>query len=458
MQDTSKYLIHAQITANGVVERSDVVGAIFGQTEGLLGEELDLRSLQESAKVGRIDVEIDSEGGQSFGEVTIASGMDRVETAILAAALETIERVGPCRATVEVTELEDVRQAKRRKIVERAKDLLAAFDESVLSSEELIEEVRRSARVEHVTEYEGYPAGPRVADSDAVVVVEGRADVVRLLEFGIKIAIAVEGTDIPEPIAALTAERTVTAFLDGDRGGDLILKELTQVGDVDYVAFAPEGKSVEDLSREAVLDALREKVPFAELTDAESPHRQVAATDGSATAAPDSGTESQAADTPQTPEETASAAQSTTDAGSADEGTAVPEAEPVDDESVEDDPAADESPEADEGTTPGAESGPGATLSDHAEEIITGDSGRVRLLDEELLAIAEADATDAFEVVESAEPVPRIVVLDGTLEQRLLDLAAQRGVDRIVARELGQFVKKPAAVRTHAVDEIETVG
>ncbi|MFT4949130.1 MAG: DNA primase, partial [Natronomonas sp.] len=96
MQDSGKYLIHANIRASGVVERSDVVGAIFGQTEGLLGAELDLRDLQESSKVGRIDVDIDSEGGRSFGTVTVASGLDTVETAVLAAALETIERVGPC--------------------------------------------------------------------------------------------------------------------------------------------------------------------------------------------------------------------------------------------------------------------------------------------------------------------------------------------------------------------------
>ena len=38
MQDTAKYLIHADITTDGVVERSDVVGAVFGQTEGLLGD------------------------------------------------------------------------------------------------------------------------------------------------------------------------------------------------------------------------------------------------------------------------------------------------------------------------------------------------------------------------------------------------------------------------------------
>ena len=51
---TTKYLIKAHIKADGIIEKSDVVGAIFGQTEGLLGDELDLRELQRSARVGRI--------------------------------------------------------------------------------------------------------------------------------------------------------------------------------------------------------------------------------------------------------------------------------------------------------------------------------------------------------------------------------------------------------------------
>ncbi|PHQ44541.1 DNA primase, partial [Halorubrum sp. C3] len=269
MKDTEKYLIHATIAADGVVERSDVVGAVFGQTEGLLGDELDLRDLQESSRVGRIDVSVESENGQSFGEVTVASSLDKVETAILAAALETIDRIGPCHASVEVTSIEDVRAAKRREVVERAKELIAGgFEETSLASSDVLDEVRDAARVEGIVDYEGLPAGPRVGDSDAVIVVEGRADVLTLLDCGIKNAVAVEGTNVPEAVADLTADRTVTAFLDGDRGGELILRELAQVGEVDYVAFAPPGESVEDLDRDAVFEALRGKVPYASLADA----------------------------------------------------------------------------------------------------------------------------------------------------------------------------------------------
>ena len=217
MDETAKYLIHADITAAGVVERSDVVGAVFGQTEGLLGNELDLRDLQDSKKVGRIDVDIHSEQGTSYGEITVGSGLDKVETAILAAALETIEQVGPCTAEIIVTDIEDIRSAKRRKVVERATELLAAFEAQSVQTEDIVETVRQRARVEDITEYKGVPAGPRAADSDAIVVVEGRSDVLQLLKFGVKNAVAVEGTDVPDTVAALTDERTVTAFLDGSR-------------------------------------------------------------------------------------------------------------------------------------------------------------------------------------------------------------------------------------------------
>ena len=420
MQDSAKYLIHAQITANGVVERSDVVGAIFGQTEGLLGDELEIRELQESSKLGRIDVEIDSEGGKSFGEVTIASGLDRVETAILAASLETIERVGPCRATVEVVDLEDVRQAKRREVVERATSLLEEFDDSVLSSQELIEAVRRRARTERITEFEGYPAGPRAADSDAIIVVEGRSDVLQLLKYGIKNAVAVEGTDVPEAIARLTSERTVTAFLDGDRGGELILKELAQVGNVDYVAFAPTGTSVEDLSREDVMAALREKVEFDKLVAGEEPETITFPEDGMAL---------DESEDPKSETDSGDVSGETESAATDGAGTTA---------------ATEEATTTDQSAEPTSEKA--LTLSDHIEAVIEDGSGTVRLLDEGLNPIGERPATEAFDAIESAEEVPRTVVVDGPVYQRVLDIAAQRGVARVVASNEGQFVKKPTSV------------
>ncbi|WP_323675753.1 DNA primase DnaG [Halorubellus sp. PRR65] len=481
MEDTAKYLIHATFTADGVVERSDVVGAIFGQTEGLLGEQLDLRELQQSSKVGRIDVEVDVTRGQTEGTITIASGLDRVATATLAASLETLTRIGPCQARCEVSDIEDVRAAKRRRVVERAKELLnTAFDDSVMSSDEILQEVREHVRVGDVTEYEGLPAGPRVADSDAIIVVEGRSDVLQLLKYGIKNAVAVEGTNVPEVVADLTAERTVTAFLDGDRGGDLILRELADVGDVDYVALAPEDRSVEDLAHHEVFEALREKVPYATVAGASDPRAAaVAATDGSATPAPasagrDGSSESEGtedvAETPATP-----GAESSVGANG---GTAAADATgdgaPGDAADATGDGASGDADEPSDGTAAGAEaSGAGdvdgerpvrpedaadaeapTSLRGHVSAVVGEDTGTVRLLDDEYAVQADASAADAFELLRDAAVDPHAIVLDGALEQKVLDVAAQRGVDHVVAAELGDFVKRPTSVRVRTAADL----
>ncbi|MFW5928360.1 MAG: DNA primase, partial [Thermoplasmatota archaeon] len=148
---TTKYVIRTKLKANGVVEKPDVVGAIFGQTEGLLGDELDLRDLQKSGRMGRIEVQVSSSKGKSSGTVLIPSSLDLVETSIMAAALETIDRVGPCKAEIKVEEIEDVRKAKRTKIVERAKELLSEVMETgKVTSGNLTESVRQEVQMEEI--------------------------------------------------------------------------------------------------------------------------------------------------------------------------------------------------------------------------------------------------------------------------------------------------------------------
>ncbi|RZN60957.1 DNA primase DnaG [Methanonatronarchaeum sp. AMET6-2] len=262
----AKYLIHAQIKANGVVEKPDVVGAIFGQTEGLIGESSDLRELQKGGKVGRIKVDISSNDGRSNGEVLIPSSLNKIETAILAASLETIERIGPCKANIRVTDVEDVRETKRDRIVDRAKEILSnMFEETDMEDDEIAKTVKRSFGETGITSYKGLSSGPNVRSSDAILIVEGRSDVLNLLDYGIKNSIAIEGTDMPDQIEHICHNKTVTAFLDGDRGGDLILKELLQRADIDYVARAPKGKQVEELDHNEVLESLRKKKPVSEV-------------------------------------------------------------------------------------------------------------------------------------------------------------------------------------------------
>ncbi len=264
---TTKYLIHSKFEVTGVVERSDVIGAVFGQTEGLLGEELDLRDMQRTGRIGRIIVNTTTQSGKTTGTVIIPSSLDRIETAIIAAALETVDRVGPCGAKLVLDKIEDVRQSKRRKIIQRATNILRKWEGDISpESSQLVDEVLKSARVESIVKYKGkIPAGPAIDESDSVLIVEGRADVINLLRHGYKNVVAVEGTNIPSIITELSKKKEATAFLDGDRGGDLILRELAQVADIDYIARAPSGREVEDLTRKEITKALRNRIPIEQI-------------------------------------------------------------------------------------------------------------------------------------------------------------------------------------------------
>ncbi len=260
-QNFAKYLIHARMDAKGVVERPDIIGAIFGQTEGLLGTDLDLRELQRTGRIGRIEVDVRSNKGRAFAEIVIPSSLDASETALIAASLETIDKVGPCDAEIEVGKVEDVRSQKRRYVIDRAKDILRSMSEEFSDSQKMSELIKEAVRSYEVTNYQGLSCGPNIVDADEIIIVEGRADVINLLKNGVKNVIAFEGSKIPEAVTTLTREKTTTAFLDGDRGGDLNLKKLIVVADIDYVARAEQGKEVEELTKKQIFKALRERIP-----------------------------------------------------------------------------------------------------------------------------------------------------------------------------------------------------
>ncbi|MGD9394818.1 MAG: DNA primase DnaG [Candidatus Thorarchaeota archaeon] len=257
--------MRARIEIDGVVDKPDVVGALFGQTEGLLGEDLDLRELQRTGRIGRIQIVIRSKGGNSTGEIVIPVSLNKTATAILAASLETVDRVGPCTAKVILEKLEDIRGAKRRKVVSRAISILKGWEEDISpGTDEIKTAVTRGSKVT-VSKFgpDSLPAGPGLNGSSEIIIVEGRADVINLMKCGVTNTVAVEGTHVPKSIVDLTKKRgkKVIAFLDGDRGGDLILRELMQVAKVHYIARAPEGKEVEELTRKQVTQALQAQIP-----------------------------------------------------------------------------------------------------------------------------------------------------------------------------------------------------
>ncbi len=384
--DTTKYVVHANITAEGFVEKSDVVGATFGQTEGLLGEELDLRDLQKSSRIGRIEVNIESKSGKSTGEILVPSGLDKAETAILAASLETIDRVGPCIAHVEVTKVEDIRATKRRRITERAKKLMREAIETSIDSEMMVSEVKQAVRMEEITSYKGLPAGPNIESSDAILIIEGRADVLNLLKNGIKNTIAVEGTNISPVIAKLSKRKTVTAFFDGDRGGELILKELLQVADIDYIAMSPKGRSVEDMTYKEITKALHNKMPIEQQGYIKEKKEQ------------------------------------------GQEKPRILQRKTV--------------------KVRGEEPGEGGNLSPfktHLQELEG--TFKARLLDEENNIVKETSVRELAKELKETNENAKSVVFDGVITQRIVDLAREKDLDCVVGIKIGDVAKMPTSLR-----------
>ena len=417
---TTKYLIHAQITANGIVEKPDVVGAVFGQTEGLLSNDLDLRELQRTGRIGRIQVNIHSNSGRAKGEIVIPSSLDRVETAILAASLETINRVGPCEAEIRTMKVEDVRAVKREQVVNRAKEIYKGMVESVgPTSMRMIEEVREAMRVHEISEYgeDRLPAGPSIHTSDAIIVVEGRSDVLNLLKYGIKNTVAVEGVSVPKSIGELSKKRTTTAFVDGDRGGELILKELLQIGDVDYITRAPKGKEVEDLEKDEVLIALRDKVPTAQflattniLNDSDSDNHKKE----------HNGRNSH--------KKHSNNKKSYQKFNRNDKPAAVKEPEP--EPEIEDDEV--------------------SLMKDMLKEFEGTGCGAI--LDEALNMTKEVEVENIYDEIRNIEGAADTVIFDGVISQRLLDVASEKGINKLVAFKTMNIVKKPQDVKIITMD------
>jgi len=264
--DTVKYTIYAKFSVDGLVEKPDVVGAIFGQTEGLLGEELDLRDLQKNGRIGRIEVNTTSNNVRTSGLIKIPSSLDRIETAVVAAAMETVDRVGPCDAKFEIEKIEDNRDAKRKKIVEKAKDLFKVMlNDQIPDSKEIIELVRADVKTDETQTYgpDKLVAGKGIDKNETVILVEGRADVLNMLRNDIDNVVAIGGAKITPSIIEITKKKEVIVFLDGDRGGDIILNELVNAGaEIDFVARAPSGQEVEELTRKELIKAIRSTVPF----------------------------------------------------------------------------------------------------------------------------------------------------------------------------------------------------
>jgi DNA primase len=400
---TTKYVVHLGIEISGIVEKPDVVGAIFGQTEGLLGNDLDLRELQKTGRIGRIEVNIESKAGKSKGGINVPSSLDKVETSILASAVETIDRVGPCEAKITVDSIEDVRISKRKMVEDITPDTL-----------EITEEVKKSIRLQQIREYgkDKLPAGPNVDDSDAIIVVEGRADVLHLLKHGIKNAVGVEGTSVSPTIMDLTKKKTVTVFTDGDRGGELILRELLQVGEVEFVSRAPDGKEVEELTKKELFKALRNKTPVEQVKGALAikKTKQPEIQKKPMTRAP---------------------------------AQAAPKPVPAAKAATKQTPPAKVQPKAD---------GKVKKFKKLFDDL----SGTLKayLLDRDVNVIKEVAVRDLAVSLKNSKEDISTVIFDGVITQRLVEIANEKKVEHLVGAKVGNITKKPAELRLFTASDM----
>jgi DNA primase len=256
-----KYHVKLKFEVDGLVEKADIIGAIFGQTEGLLGPEMNLNELQKVSKVGRIEVNVDTKGNMAKGDAVIPMSTDISTAALIAAAIESIDKVGPFQAKFNLMGIDDIRAIKKKIIVDRAKKIVQDWATRTISEgEEMLKDVYDASKPGKLTSFgkAQLACGTGVFDSDWIILVEGRADVINLLRAGFDNAIAIEGARIDETVTKLTEGKKVIAFLDGDRAGDLILKELHGVVKIDKVLRAPPGKEVEECTPLEISEILKD--------------------------------------------------------------------------------------------------------------------------------------------------------------------------------------------------------
>ncbi|MCE4608720.1 MAG: DNA primase [Caldisphaeraceae archaeon] len=395
-----KYLIKASFEVDGRVDKHDVIGAVFGQTEGLLGSEFNLEELQDKDKIGRVHIDMKYQGTKTVGMLQVPSNLDRVETVLLASMIEAVDRVGPYSARISIDDIQDLRIEKMKKIVERARELLQKVKEQEPDIKEIIRQISQKPEVQpKPIEYgeEKLPAGPDVEKSDTVIIVEGRADVINLLRYGYTNTIALEGAreKIPKSVIDVTKSKKVIAFVDGDRGGDLILKNLLDQVHVDYVARAPDGMEVEQLTGKEIAKSLSQMLPAEKVKEQLSTIKE-------------------------TKEEAEKAHKET---------TPIPEKKPT---------AKVEEVKAEEKVQPAQ-----LVVPKEIIENIKNIKGTLEAIiyDKEWKEIARAKVKDLFSWIESSQNGSAYAILfDGIITQRILDIAAEKGVALLIGARMGNKI------------------
>ena len=414
-----KYVVRLKVEIHGRVDRHDIIGAIFGQTEGLLGPDFDLRELQDKGRIGRIKVDIKHQGSKTVGEIEIPSNLSRPETAVVAAMIETIDKVGPYDAKIQLVEIKDLRLEKLEHIVTRAKEILQNWKESSPDTKEILKKIMSPEKPPEVIYYgdDQLPAGPDVDKADTVIIVEGRADVINLMKYGIRNTIALEGAKekIPETIKELARKKTTIAFVDGDRGGELILKTLLSEVDVDYVARAPPGKEVEDLTGKEINRALKDIVPADQMRKKLGIEKEEAAEKPPEKEEAEKEKEERSVE--EKSEKPAQAVEAQREAKEGVETLAIPK------------DVLDKLPE----------------LKGTLEAV---------LYDSEWREVKRVPVRDLFNELSGIDQKIFAIVMDGIITQRLLDLAAEKGVKLLIGVRTGKITVRPPNIQFFSFSDL----
>ena len=254
-----KYHVKLSFEVDGLVERNDMIGAIFGQTEGLFGPENDLNELQRVSKVGRIEVILSTTASTTSGDILIPMSTNIDTCSLIAASIESIDKVGPFNCKFKMETIDDIRAKKKDEIAKRAKEIKQQWKTRAVSEGDTVLKDVHEGRTGKIDSYgpSKLSCGSGIKTSDWIILVEGRADVINLLRAGYDNMLAIEGARIDESIKEIcSAKATVVAFLDGDRSGGFILRELKSMVPIDYELRADPGIEVEELTPQRISEIL----------------------------------------------------------------------------------------------------------------------------------------------------------------------------------------------------------
>ena len=252
--------IKIEIQVLGRVNQSDIIGAVFGQTEDVLGDALELRKLQKQNLIGRIEVDTEYTSDGTRGIITIPSHMDRTNTVIIAAALETIKKIGPCKAKARILKIENIKEIKIKKIIEHAKKVLEKFMNISIDSQELIDKVSSEVRMSQHIEYgdEKLVTGPNIDKFDDLIFVETLADLKNMLKYGIKNVVAFDDMSKKDTLKELADKHEIMVFVN--KGKEFLVKKLLEFADVDSYTKPEMNKRIHDLESKEIYKAIRSAI------------------------------------------------------------------------------------------------------------------------------------------------------------------------------------------------------